>query len=131
MGPEPVVRYMLPCEDCTIDSGGRRVNILGLISNLVALDDPPYPVLCRELCVFVAVTEGRGQGAAKVVCIFEETGETVFESPQRQVAFPPDPLQVTMFVFRIRDCPFPLPGMYSLQFSYNGSVLDERPIRLR
>lgn len=100
----PIVRYMLPCEDCVIDPGSeRRVTIIGLVSSLVALDDPPYPVLCRELCVFLALTEGRGSGEAKLRCTFEESGQIVFESPPRRILWSGGPLEVTMLLFRLTD----------------------------
>jgi hypothetical protein len=128
----PVVRYMLPCEDCQVEPGNqRRVTIHGLISTLVALDDPPYPVLYRELCLFIAFADGRGRASAKVVCAFEETGETVFESPPQKIELGNDPLTVTMILFRLRDCPFPFPGIYQLQLWYDGVMLEERPLRLR
>jgi len=57
----PIVRYMLLCDDWKLDpANNRRVIIIGLISNIHALDQPPYPLLYRELCVFLALTEGRG-----------------------------------------------------------------------
>ena len=50
-----------------------------------ALDDPPYPLFYREMCVFLVLTEGRGQGDGKIVCVFEESG---------QKYVPPDPTAV-------------------------------------
>jgi hypothetical protein len=128
----PVVRYMIVCEDWGTDPANpRRVSIHGLLSNIRSLKQPPYPLLYREMCVFLALTEGRGTGAARIVCVFEETGQRVFETPPRQVAFGPDPLEVVGVPFRIRDCRFPRPGRYSIQFWYNGEKVDERPLLLR
>jgi hypothetical protein len=128
----PVVRYMILCQDWGIDpSNVPRVNIYGLLSNIHSVAIPPYPLLYPEICVFLVLTEGRGVGNSQVICVFEETGERIFATPQRQIRFEPDPLEVVGVPFRIRDCPFPRPGVYSIQFWYDGEEVEERPILLR
>ncbi len=132
MAVTPIVRYMLLCDDWSVDPANqRRVTIIGLISNIHALDDPPYPLLYRELCVLLFLTEGRGQGNGRIVCVFEETGQKIFETAQRPIPFGLDPLEVVGVPFRIRNCLFPLPGLYSVQFWYDGVKLEERPLRMR
>jgi hypothetical protein len=123
---------MIVCEDwASAPNNPRRVDIHGLLSNIHSLDQPAYPLLYWEMCVFLVLTEGRGTGTAQIICVFEETSQKVFETPQRQVRFGRDPLDVVGVPFRIRACPFPHPGMYVIQFWYNGAKLDERPLRLR
>jgi hypothetical protein len=132
MAIKPVVRYMLLCDDWRPDpANNRRVTIVGLISNIHAIDDPPYPLLYREMCVFLALTEGYGQGDVKIVCVFEETGQHVFETPVRSISFGTDPLEVVAMPIRIRDCIFPRSGMYSVQFWFAGELVEERPLRMR
>jgi hypothetical protein len=66
MAVAPIVRYMLLCEDWKAGPNNpSRVTIIGLIGNIRALDQPPYPLLYPELCVFLALTEGRGKGRGK------------------------------------------------------------------
>jgi hypothetical protein len=69
MAITPVVRYTLLCEDLRLDpQNSRRVTIIGLVSNIRSLDEPPYPLTYRELCVFLALTEeGRGAPVAHEV----------------------------------------------------------------
>jgi hypothetical protein len=95
------------------------------------VDQSPFPLLYREFCVFLVLTEGRGQARGKMVCVFEENGQRIFETPERAITFGADPLEVTGVPFRIRDSLFPQPGLYLIQFWYNGDKLDERPLRLR
>ena len=109
----------------------RRVLIIGLISNIRSLDEPPYPLTYRELCVFLALTEGRGRGEGRINCVFEETGEKAFETATRQIQFGRDPLEVVGVTFRIRDCRFPFPGRYSVQFWYNEEKVAEHPLLMR
>jgi hypothetical protein len=95
MAIQPVVRYMILCEDWGVDpNNARRVMILGLISNIQAIDDPPYPLLYQEMCVFLALTDGYGQGEGKIICVHEGSGQKAFETRSRPIIFGPDPLEV-------------------------------------
>ena len=128
----PGVRYMILCEDWGVDPiNPRRVSIHGLLSTIRSLDQPPYPLLYRELCVFLALTGGRATGTAQIICVFEETGQKIFGTPRREVAFGDDPLEVVGVAFRIQDCRFPYPGRYSIQFWYDDEQVEERPLLLR
>lgn len=132
MAINPVVRYMILCDDWQNDpENHRRVTIVGLISNIHATDDPAFPLYYREICVFLALTDGYGHGEGKIVCVHEESGENVFETLSRPIPFGPDPLEVVGVPYRIRNCIFPRAGMYSFQFWYNGTLVEERPVRLR
>jgi hypothetical protein len=117
MAIKPVVRYMILCEDWMVDAAtGRRVSIIGLISNLCPSEEPAYPLFYNELCVFLALTEEYGQREGKIVCTYEESGQKVFEICPRLIAFGSDPLEIVGVPFRIRSCSFPQAGLYSVQF---------------
>jgi hypothetical protein len=132
MAITPIVRYMLLCDDWRLNGpNNRRVTIVGLIWNIYSVEEPPYPLVYREFCVFLALTEGRGQGEGHIVCVFENTGEKVFETGKRPIQFRADPLEVIGVPFRIRNCSFPQPGRYSVQFWYDGVMVEERPLRMR
>ncbi len=123
---------MILCDDWRLDpENNRRVTIIGLISNIHSFDEPPYPLFYRELCVFLVLTEGRGQGEGKIACVLEEAGQKVFETQSRPISFGPDPLEVVAVPFRIRACPFPRAGLYNIQFWFDGELVEERLLRLR
>jgi hypothetical protein len=123
---------MLLCEDWRLDpANNRRITIVGRISNMHALDDPPFPLLYKEMCVFLALTDGHGQGEGKIACVYEASGQQVFETRSRPITFGPDPLEVLGVPYRIRDITFPQPGLYHVQFWYEGELVEERPLRLR
>ena len=132
MAIQPIVRYMLLCDDWKLDGpADQRLTIVGLLWNIHSVGDLPYPLLYRELCVFLALTEARGRGEGHIVCVLDDTGETVFETPKRPIQFRADPLEVVGVSFRIQDCTFPRAGRYSVQFWYDGVMVDERALRLR
>jgi len=129
---DPVVRYMILCDDMgSAPNNPRRINIFGLLSTIRPQHDPPYPHIRPEFTVFVALTEGRGRGEGRISCVYEENGEEIFRSPTREIAFPDDPLQVVGLRFRVQECRFPRAGRYSVQFWYNDSRLEDRPLLLR
>lgn len=132
MAIKPVVRYMLLCDDWHLDAANdRRITVYGLMTNIHATDEPPYPLLLEELCVFLVLTEGYGQGEGKIVCVSEETGNGVFQTSGRMISFDPDPLETSGVSFRVRDCRFPHAGLYSIQFWFDGELVEERPLRMR
>ena len=132
MGIKPTVRYMLLCEDVLLlPDNLNRIHVIGLISNIRSTDEPPYPLLFEELCVYVALTEGRGSGVGRVVVIFEDTETPIFRTRDREVAFGDDPLAVHGVLFRIGDCHFPQAGLYSVQFWFDNEILCQCPLLLR
>lgn len=132
MSIPPVVRYMILCDNWYLDvTNSRRIIIEGLLSNIKPLDYPPYPLLYAELCVFLVLTEGRSQADGHIVCVDETTGQEIFRTRKRSIQFGSDPLELVGVPFRIRDCMFPKPGMYNIQFWYDDRCLEERSLRLR
>ncbi len=132
MAIKPVVRYMLLCDDWELDpTNQRRMSVYGLVSNVHSIDDPPYPLLLEELCVFLVLTDGYGQGEGKIICVSEDTGQRIFGTPNRTIVFGPDPLEVAGVSFRLRGCRFPQSGLYSIQFWFEDELVEERPLRMR
>jgi hypothetical protein len=128
----PIVRYMILCQNWTTDpENPRSINVFGLLSTIRSVETPPYPLVIPGMCVVLVLTEGRGAGTGQVRCVFEEFDETVFVTPVHPVQFGPDPLDVVGVAFRVGRCRFPRPGLYSIQFWYNGRKLEDRPLRLR
>jgi hypothetical protein len=66
-----------------------------------------------------------------LMAVREETGEIAFETLEYTIPFRVDPLEVVGVPFRIRGCYFPRPGVYLVQFWYEGELVEERPIRMR
>ena len=128
----PTVRYMILCEDWALRPGSpRRFDAYGILSTIRSLGHPAYPLLYREFCVVLVLTEGRGTGQARIAVVSEENGQVVMDSTSRPVPFGNDPLAIVGVPFRIRDCLFPRRGIYAVQFWYNELLIAERPLRLR
>lgn len=131
MAVMPVVRYMILCDAWLVDEQiERRIHIIGLVSQLSPAGEPPYP-LRSDLCVFLALTEGYGSGLWKIICVHEASGKVMFRSNERKITFGPDPLEIGGVGIRLRDCIFPHAGLYSVQFWFEGQMVEERPLRAR
>ena len=128
----PVVRYMIVSNDLRIDpTRPQLVDVVGLLYSIRAHGTPPFPMAHAQLCVFLALTDCRGEGDGWVECVNDDTGRRVFGSGRHCLAFGDDPLRVVGVQFRLTDCPFPAAGMYAVQFWYNGVVVDQKLIRVR
>jgi hypothetical protein len=128
----PTVRYLIVCEDVQVDpENPYRITLVGMISAIQAVGPIPYPLLHRELCVFLQLTECRGPAEGRVELQHADSGEVVFRTRTRTIPLGNDPLEVVGVTFRIRNCLFQAPGLYSVQFWYNGRVIAQQPLLLR
>lgn len=129
---QPVVRYMILCDGCFADPpGSRQYTVVNLLTNVHAHADVPFPYVYPKLCVFLALTAGRGRVRGHISCVFEDSGQVLFRTPDRDLVFGTDPLEVRPFLFSILECIFHLPGLYTVQFNCEGVVLAECPLRVR
>jgi hypothetical protein len=132
--PRPVLRYLIACEDIQTDPGSpRQVTLVNLVSAIRSVEQPPFPLRYRELCVFVQLTECRGSGEVAIRIVHADSGRVAYPGPDHpwRAALPNDPLEVVGLRFRIRNIEFPEPGLYWIEFWYNGEKLAEQPLVLR
>ncbi|MBI3468916.1 MAG: hypothetical protein HY000_38415 [Planctomycetes bacterium] len=130
----PLVRNLIACEDIRVDPNNpRSVTLVNLITAIRSLENPAYPLLYRELCVFAQLTDCRGSADVGIRIIHEDTGQFAYPGPRHSWTAPmsADPLEVVGVRFRIRNLNFPEPGLYWIQLWYNGNVLAQQPLILR
>lgn len=73
----PTVRYLIVCEDVQVDpENPYRITLVGLLSAIHALGPIPYPLLQRELCVFLQLTECRGPARGHVELQHADSGRS-------------------------------------------------------
>jgi hypothetical protein len=128
----PTVRYLILCEDVQTDPDNpRRVTLVGLLSAIRSVEQPLFPLLYRELCVFLQLTECRGPADGRVEVRHAESDQAVFRTRTRTIPFASDPLEVVGVTFRLRNCLFQAPGLYWVQFWYNEQMIAQQPLVLR
>lgn len=103
----PTVRYLIVCEDVQTDPDNpHRIMLVGLVSTIRSMDQPPFPLLFRELCVFLQLTECRGPAEGRIEIQHADTGQVVFRTQTRTIPFATDPLELVGATFRLRNCLF-------------------------
>jgi hypothetical protein len=128
----PVVRHLLVCEDLIYDPANPQgVTIKNLLGNIRSVEQPPYPLLYAQLCVYVQLTECRGVGEVRLRIEEADTNTLLYRTPKLKVSFGNDPLKKHGLPFRIRDLLFPSAGLYSIEFWYNDARLAEETLLLR
>jgi hypothetical protein len=128
----PTVRYLILCEDVQTDPDNpRRVTLVGLISAIRSLEQPPFPFLYREICDFLQLTECRRPADGRIEVHHADSGQVVFRTRTRTIPFVNDPLEVVGVTFRLRNCLLLEPGLYGVQFWYNEQMIAQQPLLLR
>src|ERR1022692_1255184 len=80
----PTVRYLIVCEDIQIDPDNpRRITLVGLISAIRSIEQPPFPLLYREICVFLQLTECRGPAEGRIEIQHADSGHVLFRTRTR------------------------------------------------
>jgi hypothetical protein len=129
---KPVVRQMILCGDVRSDPAHPQQVTL---ANLLHAVRPPagegFPFVHVGFAVYLQLADGRGEGTAQVVTSFADSGVRLFGSSPRRLRFGADPLETSGLVFRLRDCRFPRPGLYWVEFWYNQECLAQQPLLLR
>jgi hypothetical protein len=132
MAIRPVVRYMLVCDNWrTDDDNAKRVTIVGLLTKIAPRPGDMFPIVVRSMCVVLFLTNGHGRAHRKVMCVNDETGKIVHDSGNRTIAFGPDRLDVIGVPFRMQNLVFPEPGLYTVEFWYEGELVEDRLLRVR
>lgn len=128
----PTVRYLIICEDVRKDpENPRRLTLVGLLSAIRSLDEPAFPLLYKEICVFLQLTECRGTANGRVEIQHADSGRVVFRTKTREIPFGDNPLDVIGVTFRIRDCVFEQSGLYNVQFWYDDEMIAQQSLLLR
>lgn len=128
----PVVRHLIVCNDLIYDpTNPHGMTIKNLLGNIRSVEQPPYPLLYAQLCVYVQLTECRGVGEVRLRIEEADTNTLLYETPEIKVAFRNEPLKRHGLPFRIRDLLFPTAGLYLIEFWYNDARLAEETLLLR
>ena len=69
----PVVRYFLLCDDVRIDPDHPNcVQVDCLMSTIVSLEQPPFPLQREMICAYLTLAECYGRGTAQIrVCYID------------------------------------------------------------
>jgi hypothetical protein len=128
----PVVRYLIPCEDYLVDPAHpNKISLINLIVAIRSLEQPPFPALREEFCVFLMLSNGRGSGRLSLSIVQADTDEVILKTSERTMAFSNNPLDVVGLPIRFKDCGFPAAGLYWIQVWFDDQLIGEQDLLLK
>ena len=107
-------------EDSIFDLTGVRTRI----------EAPSFPVTYPRLSVFVQMSGHSGAAYVHIEVEQPGTDNLIHRTKPKQVVFE-DPTGVVPVLFRLRNCVFPVEGLYYVQVLHEGKLIGERPLMLR
>jgi hypothetical protein len=119
--PSPTGLAIVICDQIIEDKLTGKKSLIGIFNQI---GTQSFPCRHPQLCVFVSLTEGRGQCAARLRIIHDETNHVVAEV-NGNIQFP-DVHVVVELNFNLVGLVFPEPGMYSIEFYCDDALILER-----
>jgi hypothetical protein len=119
--PAPTGVAIVICDQIIEDKLTGKKSLIGIFNQIAAQNFP-----CRhpQVCVFVSLTEGRGQCAARLRIVHDESDHVVAEV-NGNIQFS-DVHTVVELNFSLVGLVFPNPGMYSIEFYCDDAIILER-----
>jgi hypothetical protein len=129
---EPEIRHLIVCDNARVDSSNyHRINVFGLTTTVRSTAVPAFPVVRPCICVLLIVTGGQESGVLRVRIVHQVSKRLVFQSLPRSVRFVGDPEAVLGMLFRIRDCSFPMAGLYWVEVVFGATVIGRQKLWLK
>jgi hypothetical protein len=125
----PEVLYLILCGDVQTDpTNYHRLMVVGL---LTTIRSGTFPVVEPDFSALLVLTGCQGSGELAVQVVQAQTGVAIFRTRRRLSRFVGDPADVVGARFRLRNCTFPVAGLYWVEAVYDGSVIARQQLFLR
>jgi hypothetical protein len=125
----PVVKPLIVCEKVTQVPGSGNLHFENIFSAIRSRDWPPFPYRKDQFCVFVQLSDASGNLPAWVQVVDADTFDPVFRTADHPLTFP-HRRWVLRARFQIRQCLFPHPGEYLIQFFCAGEMMADHVLYL-
>jgi uncharacterized protein DUF6941 len=119
--PAPIGLAIVICDQIIEDKLTGKKSLIGIFNQIAA---QTFPCRHPQLFVYVSLTDGRGQCAAKLRVIHDESNAVVAEV-NGQIQFP-DVHAVVELNFGLVGLTFPEPGAYAMEFYCDDFLVLER-----
>jgi len=119
--PNPTGLAIVVCDQIIEDKFTSKKSLIGIFNNI---GTQTFPCRHPQVCVFVSLTEGRGECGARLRIVHDETNKVVAEVDGR-IDFP-EIHTVVELNFNLVGLTFPEPGMYSIEFFCDDALILER-----
>jgi hypothetical protein len=119
---KPMGIALIVCDRVITDARTQEKTLVATFNRILSKG---FPCLHPRMCIFVAVTNGRGPTNAQIRCVNEaEKDEPVFELSGTMTF--PDPNHVVEMNFQMNNVTFKKPGLHSIEFLCDGELILHR-----
>lgn len=125
MSRTPTTLGLLLCEQVVVEEGTRNVTLVNCFTRRQLSGDAPESL---SFVIFTLLTNGQGTTPVEVAVHRMDDFEEVYRRDS-SLNFA-KPTQVVRCVVRVRDCPFPGPGVYQISLSTGDHILGQRLLTL-
>jgi len=122
---KPIVTTIVLCDSIMREEVHGKHTLVGVFSSVHA---GKFPCYCGALCIFVALTNGKGAVSLELGCLNAASGDHI--ARQRKLARFADPNQIVEVPFVLRGITFPSPGFYCFELRSENELLAETRCRL-
>ncbi len=119
--PAPIGLAIVICDQIIEDKLTNKKSLIGIFNQIGA---QTFPCRHPQFCVFVSLTDGRGQYPARLRIVHDESEKVVAEV-NGQIQFP-DAHTVVELNFGLVGLTFPEPGAYAIEFYCDDALVLER-----
>lgn len=119
---------MVMGKDFTIRYSATDEPEIEVVSPFQSIRADIFPHVLSEMVVYLQLTDGPRFTEGRIVCLGTD-GRPIFASQIHRIRFR-RPLDVEHVVFRIKNCPFPEPGMYMVLFKCDDTIVTDRKLIL-
>jgi len=125
MKQKPLASGLLLCEQAVIEERTRNVTLVNCFSRRAV---ERFPSEMFPFVVFALLTNGLGEISLELVIQRLDTFDEVY---QRIISFRlANPLQEAKLLLRVRDCSFPVAGVYQVALLVENEPLAQRRVRI-
>ncbi len=123
--PAPIGLALVICDQIIEDKLTNKKSLIGIFNQIGA---QTFPCRHPQFCVFVSLTDGRGESAARLRIVHDESEHVVAEV-NGTIQFP-DVHTVVELRFDLVGLAFPDPGAYAIEFYCDDALVLERRFRV-
>ena len=125
--PVPDVLALIVCDQIITDRITGKQSLIGMFATIHSWR---YPVVHPQLCVYVALTDGRGKTQVTIRLVDAEESRKPLVQGKGIVEFK-DPRAIANLALQFHGLTFPGPGEYRVQLLCNDTLLREARLMLR
>jgi hypothetical protein len=118
---KPIAESLVICDQIITEMGSNKKSLIGIFNSIASNN---FPVQHSKLCVYAAMSNGRGEMTVDLRCVRMEDSAEIFRiSGQMQF---PDPNTVVELVATLVQLPFERAGLYTFELICEGDLLLEK-----